>query len=233
MRRLFLVTAIVTLVVPLYVQADTPPLTPPWESVLVAQLGAGAGDGAGSVLDADAIPPANAATISDNLPQSSAFWTAFLTIVALPFLGKFFALLADLLFTWARAKGVKGAAAWERAWRIAESAIGYVDAATAAARKEALSDGKIDAAEAKRLQGLALAAVKQWLGAGGLEQLAKEAGIHASAAEEWIRGVIEARFNVKKIAEAAAQPSLSMNVPAPLQATPEQIEAATGLASPR
>lgn len=151
------------------------------------------------------------AGVADDMPQSSAFWTAFLTVVALPFLGKAIQLAADVFFAWAKAKGVKGAAAWERAYRIADSVIGYVDAKTRAARDLALhpnSPGgrKITAEEARELQALALEAAKQWLGSGGLEQLAKEAGIAAEAAETWIKGVIESRFNVKKIAETAAAP---------------------------
>lgn len=152
------------------------------------------------------------ASVTDHMPQSSAFWTAFLTVVALPFLGKALHLLAELGFTWARSKGWKKAEAWERAYRIADSLIGYVDAETRAAREAALSPGseggsKVTAAEAQKLQALALEAGKKWLGQGGLEQLAKEAGIVAGEAEGWLRGVIEERFNVKKIAETAAENS--------------------------
>lgn len=147
--------------------------------------------------------------VVDNLPQSSAFWTVFLTAVALPFLGKALSLLMDMVINWRRAKGDKRAETYARLWTLAGDAVAYVNAKTKATREYIMSPGseggtRVTAAEAKAYQDEARMAMMEWLGKEGIVAAMNELGIAADKAEEWLRGLIQKRFETQRALDAAS-----------------------------
>lgn len=168
----------------------------------------------------------NPAGVTDNLPQTSAFWTVFLTAVALPFLGAALKFGVEAAFAVWKTKNEKKASAWYEAWRVADAAIAEVDRKTAMTRSTIMrpdSPGgrKVTPEEARDYQRAALAAIKTWWGENGMEQVATQAGVARSAIEAWFAAIIEERFKLRKIAETAAEPAPTIAATtAPLRAAP-------------
>lgn len=148
----------------------------------------------------------NAAGLTDNLPQSSTFWGAFLTVVALPFLGKALNLVVELAIAWGRSKGVKRIDTYAYLYNLGRAAVAYVDAHTQAERTAIMADGKVTAEEAGRLQALAVQTVKDWLGTQKLEDIAKDLGITVEGITSMILGVVQHAFDDKKVKEQLAEP---------------------------
>jgi hypothetical protein len=172
-------------------------------------------------LPALALAQDNPNTVADNLPKSSAFWTAFLTVVALPFLGKAISFIFDLFLNWRVAKHDKHVAAYQRVWNMAGDAIGYVNAQTATTRTaitaaDSPGGSKVTPDEAKRYQDEAKAAIMRWLGSSGIAALSGELGIAASALEDRLKGIIQQRFDAQQLAADAA---LAPGAPAPIVGT--------------
>lgn len=155
-----------------------------------------------------------------NVPQSSTFWTAFIMVVGLPFLAKALNLVFDMFLNWRKAKGDKRAEAYARIWALAGDAVAFVNAKTKATRDLITSPGseggtKVTATEAKQYQDEARAALIEWLGTEGFKAAAAEIGIAAGKAEEWVRGLIQKRFEAQNALDGmASAPAVVVNSPA-------------------
>lgn len=160
--------------------------------------------------------------VADDLPQSSAFWTLFLSIIALPFLGKALSLLVESFLAWRRAKGDKQAETYARLWALAGDAVAYVNAQTKATRDVITSPSSpggtsVTAEEARMYQEAARAAMMEWLGTAGVAAAVKELGIAQDKFTEWLRGLIQKRFETQRLLEVS---SVQTSVPAPIIPTP-------------
>ena len=83
-------------------------------------------------------------------------------------------------------------------WDAAGNAVGYVAAGVKAGFVEVASDGKITAAEAARLQDLAVSKAKEWLGAEFPTRAQRLVGLTGPALQDWLRGLIQRRFETMK-----------------------------------
>lgn len=84
------------------------------------------------------------------------------------------------------------------AWETAGNAVGFVAAGVKAGLIEAAADGRITAAEAARLQDLAVTKMREWLGVEFPARAEKLIGLTGPALQDWLRGLVQRRFQADK-----------------------------------
>lgn len=135
-------------------------------------------------------------------PEPSVLARLFVQYV-LPALGTVLAMaitaLGALAVKWLNAKtgNAQAAAFAQRLFALAQDAVAHVDAQVKAGVVAASADGQLTQEEIKRLQTLALQALRQWAGPNLADQAHDLLGIGHTMLDAWLMGLIQKAFSVK------------------------------------